>query len=405
MHRRRALAGIGASAAIGTAGCLGVLSDDSQPDGHPPEEVLSVAHLDGRYHFTDEPFLLEGADVIADLGTNVCKIWLDFPAWYYQYNSDWQEEYDSMVALAEHPDYRALFERPFSTYLLKATANHAWPMNYYRDGIHDWQLEGERERFEAITRHFLETYDGTGKTFVLQDVESDFWAVPEDDWTNELPDSTVDAMRQWYAARQTGVERGRSGVESDATVLHLAEVSMVLDAKRFGASRVINEVLPDVELDMVSYSAYELGAQISGNAYLPGHNDRQQFDESDRIVRETLAYIDEHASTTGYAEEILSEKQRPVMLGEFGVPLQETGEERGMRTLRAVLEPSLEWGVRWANYWQVYDNELAEGEPPADGGTVSENDAVRGFYLVRPDGTKAPTWDYFEEILARDVRY
>lgn len=431
MRRRRALATIGTAVSLATVGCLGdgerddpgdpsdaagtsrePTSDSGETDtdrpedsGHPPEEVLSVAHLDGRYHFTDEPFLLEGVDVISTLGTNVCKVWLDFPAWYYPYNSDWRAEYDSMVALAEHPQYRALFERPFSTYLLKATANHAWPMNYYREGVHDWQLEGERDRFAAITRHFLETYDGTGKTFVLQDAESDFWAVPDDDWNDELPESTIDAMVQWYEARQTGVERGRADVESDATVLHVAEVSMVLDAKHSDAARVVNEVLPQVEVDMVSYSSYELGAQISGNPYLPGHNQREQYEESDRLVRETLDYVHEQAATTGHAEPTLSQEQHPVMLGEFGVPLQETGEEQGMGTLRAVLEPSLEWGVRWANYWQVYDNELTGGAEPEDGETVSENDAVRGFYLVRPDGSRAPTWDYFREILDRDVRY
>lgn len=79
MRRRDVLAGIGTGAILGTTGCFGVLTEDAQPGGHLPEEVLSVAHLDGRYHFTDEPFLLEGTDVIADLGTNVCKIWLDFP--------------------------------------------------------------------------------------------------------------------------------------------------------------------------------------------------------------------------------------------------------------------------------------------------------------------------------------
>lgn len=76
-----------------------------------------------------------------------------------------------------------------------------------------------------------------------------------------------------------------------------------------------------------------------------------------------------------------------------------------MREIRSLLEPSLEWGVRWANYWQVYGNELASGDDPENGEAVSDNDEVRGFYLIRPDGTKAPTWEYFKEVLDRDVRY
>jgi hypothetical protein len=30
------------------------------------------------------------------------------------------------------------------------------------------------------------------------------------------------------------------------------------------------------------------------------------------------------------------------------------------------------------------------------------NDAVRGFWLIRPDGTKSWLWDYFHDLLVAD---
>jgi hypothetical protein len=52
-----------------------------------------------------------------------------------------------------------------------------------------------------------------------------------------------------------------------------------------------------------------------------------------------------------------------------------------MNSIRPVLEHSLDWGIRWAIYWELYRNEkTVEGE-------VTNNEAVRGFYPIRPDGT------------------
>lgn len=406
VYRRDLLGILGTGALASAAGCTSVLSGRGNSgddlEGHPAEEVIGVSHLDGRYHFTDEPYLEEGANVVRELGSNVLKLWLDFPQWYYHYNHDWAEDYDTKIDVALEPSFQRVFEMPFSTYVLKTTANHRYPPNYFREGVDDWEAQQERERFEAITRHFLETYDGTGKTFVLQYREGDYWVVPEHDPARAPTDTAWEGMRRWYRARQTGVRRGREAVDSDVTVLHAAEPSIVLDAKQYGRSRVANEVLPEVELDMVSYSSYELGGQISGNAWLPSQNPQEQYDEADTLVRETLSYIADMHTPTGYADRVLSAEQEPVFLGEIGVPLQEVGEEQGMRTLRALLEPSLEWGVRWAIWWQVFDNELASGEDPDPEDVVTENEAVRGFHLVRPDGSRAPTWEYFRGLFADD---
>ena len=52
--------------------------------------------------------------------------------------------------------------------------------------------------------------------------------------------------------------------------------------------------------------------------------------------------------------------------------------------------------ILYVVYWQLYCNELKGRRQPTP---VTINDAVRGFWLIRPDGSKAWTWDYFHELL------
>ena len=66
---------------------------------------------------------------------------------------------------------------------------------------------------------------------------------------------------------------------------------------------------------------------------------------------------------------------------------------KSLNVIRITVETALEWGCPYIVYWQVYDNELrVKDRRPT-------NDDVRGFYLIKPDGTHAAAWDYFASLL------
>lgn len=368
------------------------------PDELPPSEVVGATHVDGKYHFTDKDFLNEGANQLDSIGTDVIKLWFHQMGEMYPYNSDWEGEYDSMVEVANTRYVREVFDRPFSTYVLLAHSYHKGPWVTFQDGLTGSDIADLEDRFEALTRHLLETYDGSGKTFVLQNWEGDNLAQKQS--SDPLPADVAKRFQKWLSARQTGVERARDTVESDVTVLHAAEVNYVLDAKNEGTARVINEVIPETEVDLVSYSTWEMGDQLAGERWAPGHNGETQFDEAETIVTETLDFIDSQTpEPNDYVAGLLTSRQSNVYLGEFGSPFQQQGQETAMNIIRPVLEHSLDWGVRWAFYWQLYCNEkTVEGD-------VAGNDDVRGFYLIRPDGTRAPSLEYISSVLGRDERY
>jgi len=81
-----------------------------------------------------------------------------------------------------------------------------------------------------------------------------------------------------------------------------------------------------------------------------------------------------------------------VYVGEFGKPANEFSDRQVRRTVEIVLTTAQRWGCPYVVYWQLYCNEPRRRP-------VRRNDDVRGFWLLRPDGTRSPTWHYFRSLL------
>src|SRR4051812_38913488 len=65
-----------------------------------PRDIVGVAHVAGRYNFTNQDYLNEGADAILAMGSRVIKVWFwDKPTWY-KFNTDWPKV-NSLVEMAQ----------------------------------------------------------------------------------------------------------------------------------------------------------------------------------------------------------------------------------------------------------------------------------------------------------------
>jgi hypothetical protein len=171
-------------------------------------------------------------------------------------------------------------------------------------------------------------------------------------------------MIDWWNARQDGVQQARREIGShNVRVLHAAEVNF-LAAAMAGKVTATNNVIPYTHCDLYSYSSWDIG-------FTPGQLTR------------ALDYLKSKAPDS----ELFGHYD--LYLGEFGMA-KDHGAPEGTRfeRVRELMEAALGWGVRYAVYWQVYDNEALQtytGRP--------DNEDLRGFWLVRPDGEKAPMWD------------
>jgi hypothetical protein len=359
-------------AAVRTAGAA---------DG-PPRAVadrLGSAHVAGRYHLGTDDFLNDGAAQIQKLGSRVIKVWFtNRSAHDYPFNSRWPEV-KSLVELAQTPYFRALFDRPFTTYILVAYG-FGRDMHYWRHGVSPAEADDEARQFEALTRHLLTTYVGTGKTFVIQHWEGDWAARGHFDAKRAPSAETLQGMVRWLNARQEGVDRARRAVAArDVHVFHAAEVNRVADAMA-GMATVTNDVVPRTHCDLYSYSSYDSLA-----------------DDGGKTLRVALDYI------AAKAPDSPAFGARNVYVGEFGVPENERGTEKTVAILRGTIETALDWGCPYVVYWEVYDNERRASAPAAAAGPVRE-ESCRGFWLVKPSGEPAAAWHLLRSFLKDEGR-
>ncbi|WP_337176691.1 hypothetical protein [Paludisphaera sp.] len=339
-----------------------------------PRDRIGASHVAGLYApGQGRPFLVEGAERLIALGTRAAKFWFTprTIASSYPWGSDWGGGRDTFVELARTDDFRAVFDLPFSVIALEALLPHdeAW-----RDRAPDGPEaveESERAIYD-LARHLLAEYRDRPVTFILQNWESDwrFRGATAETWSPpaEEVERLSDRMVRWLAARQRGVERARAEHPgARCRVAHAAEVNRVLDGFR-GVPNVTRNVLPRVELDLVSYSCYDALAS---------------------------------PATLAVAIEEIRRHARPgplfgpgaVMLGEIGVPENEQPERIAERW-DGWIGVALALDVPYVFQWQLYCNEPRAGRPRPDV-PIRRADECRGFFLVRPDGTLGETGRLF----------
>ncbi len=329
--------------------------------------TLGVTHTGGTYNLgnTTQDFLGQGADAVLDLGSRTIKLWFHRPKDCYPFNSEWPEHFESLIDIAKHPYYRAVFEKPFKTYILVAYGPQR-PEHYWTKGISDAECADEQQQFYAFTKYLLSTYRHTGKTFILQHWEGD-WAIRASYDPNADPTpAAIEGMVTWLNARQAGVQQARQELgEHGVHVYHAAEVNLVARAMNEGKPNVTNAVLPHTRLDLVSYSSWD--TLSSGPEF-----------------RRALDFIAANMPDSP------SFGAKNVYVGEYGFPENEAPLAKVQEHIRNVVETGLDWGCPYIVYWELFCNE-ARRKP------VLKNDDVRGVWLIKPDGSKAWAWDYLHE--------
>jgi hypothetical protein len=334
-------------------------------------DVIGVAHAAGRYNFTGGDFLNEGADRILELGSRVIKVFMvpDHMQDTYPFNSDWSPVTPDVVELVQRPYVQDLFSKPFSTYILVVQPVTVIPQ--FLDGLSREEAAAESDQMYRLAKHLLTTYANTGKTFILQNWEGDH-LLRQGLTTGMVPDAVrLQGMADWWNARQDGVRRARKEVGSHGVqVLHAAEVN-ALRSSMDGKITATNNVIPRTRCDLYSYSSWDIG-------YTP-----------DQLTR-ALDYLESKAPDNRMFG------RYNIYLGEYGMAKESGAAADGERfeRIRQLMEAALGWGVRYAVYWQVFDNEAATTYTGRPG-----NSDLKGFWLVRPDGVLAPIWETFQRQL------
>jgi hypothetical protein len=286
----------------------------------------------------------------------------------YAYGSDWPA-CKTLAELAASAPFQRLFARPFETYVM-TTFRGGKPAGYWRDRMTDEDAVDEEREIHDLALHLLQTYKGSGKTFVLGNWEGD-WAVREafDPKVDPKPEALAN-MTKWLQARQRGVDRARVEAKADGVrVLHAVEVCLLRRGMEDGAPCVANQVIPKVAPDLVSYSCWEL----------------QEKPDQMKKALEWLAELTPDKPPYG---------AHNVYIGEFGSPENVFPPEKQRSMIEGSLRVAGELQCPYALFWAVHCNEATK-EP------VTKNEDVKGFGLIRVDGTKALAWDLLKGAVGK----
>jgi len=346
-------------------------------------DVLGTTHVTGRYYHTKKDFLNEGADEVLAMGSRVIKLWFyakrhEHPHAVYSFNSDW-EKAENLVEGAKLPYWKAVFDKPFTTYILCVTSLGRND-DYWVDGVSQEEARDETRQFYELTKYFLTTYQGTGKTFVFQHWEGDWMTRARHE--NQFDENTdpsqfvFDNMIKWLNARQAGVNKAREEFSrTGVRVFHAAEVNRVIKSMLEGKPNMVNKVIPFTNVDLVSYSAYD-------SIFLVAEGLDDLFGPALDFIKKNLPPSAAFGNNSVY-------------LGEFGVPENEYTEEQTEKVLVNSVQIALDKKCPYIVYWQLYCNEAKPGVKPPSW----NNDDYRGFWLIRPDGSKTWVWHYFSDLL------
>lgn len=316
--------------------------------------------------------MVETARGMLELGSDILKISLSPQS--YGIPTD---RAMSLVEIASRiPEFRTVLDLPFRTILCWAQPRIGRQGRIFDAAdTAEWEEAVYRQMYD-LALWLLRTYSGSGKTFLLGNWEGDWILLGGYDFTRDPDPRVLASMIRYFEVRQAAVEAARREVEhADVWIGHYIELNRPLDAKDRGKARLANAVLPEVEVDLVSYSAYD--------ALKP-----------DRIA-EALDYIEQQARFTSYFDDHYEKK---VFVGEYDA--YEDYHVNGYadphrqvdNTLR-VIRVALEWGVPFVLFWEYYNN---ESERLIHGG---------GFWLIDDHNRRQPVWYLHRELLADVERW
>jgi hypothetical protein len=337
--------------------------------GPVPQDIrdrVGVVHAGGKYAFTDEPFLTEGAKLIRnEVGSRSIKLWLSSQyAGVYPFHHEW-EAYASMTELISTKAYKDVLDMDFMTIDLVA---HGLVPTTFIDGLDAEERVKVEAEMHDLALYLFETYQNSGKTFILQNWEGDNMlgqdAVPE----------AVQGFTDWVNARQDGILRARK--EAVDKGLDGVRVYGALELNKVSSGwigpKLLDDVLPNTYCDLYSYSNWETG-----------DDDLLLKDNLDRIAAKAPDSKDFGAQN--------------VYLGELGGgEMLIGGDKAQLANARTQIETALDWGCPFAFYWEIYCNERKRGDLEVRPVSVD----MAGFWLIRPDGTASSTFWFLKGLLS-----
>lgn len=373
------------------------------PVPHAFADFLGEVHAGGKYSLpTRSPagdYLNEGGDRIADLGGHTIKLWLtpnptqSYPD--FSGSHPWPTTPSSLKTLLQTDYFQEMLNRAdFTTYVFVASefvpkqSGSGYVTTTWKDGLSSTEEAATTAQFAEVTEWLLETYEGTGKTFIFQNWEGDN-ALNLEDLSSTDQATAIAGMIDWLDARQAGVDQGRTaaGSVSGVAVYNAAEINYNPGtSSTFPVADslcMVNAVVPYLSCDLYSWSNWASKSPgneinvIRGLDYLKSHAPASSAFGNDNIyMGEFGAYESSYMGTSAPYHSVDSDEDYSALIDRQ-------------------LKYAWRWGALHAVQWATYDNGLRNGVSfnPASPTLMTEDKFV-GTWLVRAQASATDPLSY-----------
>jgi hypothetical protein len=366
---KRWLASVGAWLALSAAVAAATLSS-------PAVDAYNVRAgtetFGGLYKFTTNTLLVETAEAITNMGSDIIKFYLGSDT-SLQSGVDLPPNVTNLMTLARDcPSYHQVLDMPFRHFILWAYP-FANADSWWANGYNAAQGAKDYQEMYNLTCYLLTNYNNTGKTFYLGHWEGDgYLSVPVNGvgWATNPPALTIQGMIGWLNNRQQAVDDAKNNTpHTNVYVYNYAEANRVRDAMLNGPNnnqRVINMVVPSVtNLDYLSYSSY----------------DAENLDAADLYA--TLNYMESHLPP---AKSGLVPGER-MWVGEYGWGGNTPAAQEPLS--RSYIQRLLNWqgangALQFILFWEIYNNQASNGT---------------NYYLISPTDAPAPCYYLLQRFL------
>jgi hypothetical protein len=351
----------------------------------PYNFVLGTHAISGSYQFTSDNKLVEQAKKIRELGSNILKISLGKNSPDIYGITEATKSTTTLALFTNNLPYKTVCNMDFKYifFWVHTLTNVDW-----KTGI---DAAGEKILYDEMynfVSYLLTTYDNSGKTFLIGNWEGDWLLIPNYDRTVTPSPELLANMTKWFQIRQRAIDDAKkASTAKNVFVYHYIEANLVLKGMN-GEPCVAQTVLPNVDIDLVSYSSYEA---IKDKTYDQKKSDLGnifQYLESKMKPKASLPFT------------------RRVFIGEYGYQANASvpaSFQKQYDDTKDIMKIAFELNLPFALHWQMYNNEYENGVSKQMS-LINESGAKTRQYILHQGFYKQMN-DYLKAEMQKNNKY
>lgn len=369
-------------------------SDTAVVDTTPPELialepynfVLGTHAISGSYQFTSDNKLVEQAKKIREMGSNILKITLGKNSPDIYGINEAVKSTTTLSLFTNNLPYKQVCDMDFKYIFFWV---HTLTGIDWKAGISAANEQALYNEMYSFASYILTRYNNSGKTFFIGNWEGDWLLIPSYDRTETPTPAALANMSKWFQIRQRAIDDAKNASSAtNVSLYHYIEANLVLKGMN-GQPCVAESVIPNVNVDFISYSSYEI---IKDKTYAVKKADLQQaftYLESKLRPKTNLPFA------------------RRVFIGEFGYQAtagNSASFQKQYDDTKDIMKIVYELNLPFGLHWQMYNNEYDNNGVSKEMSLINESGAKTRLYFLHQNFYKAMN-TYLKDEFKKNNQY